>query len=204
MNREGARRTARISRETGETRVSLELDLDGAGRSGISTGVGFLDHMLSLLAWHSGIDLDVKAEGDLAVDAHHTIEDVGIVLGRALAEALGEKKGIERYGFFLLPMDETLAAAALDLSGRFCYVSDYAPRRENLGEMPSDMVNHFFYSLASEARMSLHFRFMNQGENEHHKVEAMFKAFGRALRQAVAINGGPGAAGKIPSSKGVL
>ena len=205
MSKEDANRTAQITRTTGETTVSLQLDLDGGGESDISTGVGFLDHMLNLLAWHSGLDLKVNAEGDLNVDAHHTIEDVGIVLGQALSEALGDKRGIERYGYFLLPMDETLAAAALDLSGRFYYVSDYIPVRDNLGEMPTDMVNHFFYSLAYEARMSLHFKFMNQGENEHHKVEAMFKAFGRALRQAVSIDTtSDEEPGKIPSTKGTL
>ncbi len=205
MSKEDANRTAQITRTTGETTVSLQLDLDGGGESDISTGVGFLDHMLNLLAWHSGLDLKVNAEGDLNVDAHHTIEDVGIVLGQALSEALGDKRGIERYGYFLLPMDETLAAAALDLSGRSYYVSDYIPVRDNLGEMPTDMVNHFFYSLVCEARMSLHFKFMNQGENEHHKVEAMFKAFGRALRQAVSIDTtSDEEPGKIPSTKGTL
>jgi imidazoleglycerol phosphate dehydratase HisB len=203
MSNDEAKRTSLISRKTGETDIFLELDLDGSGESDISSGVGFLDHMLNLLAWHSGCDLKVKVEGDLDVDAHHTIEDVGIVLGQALAEAVGDKRGIERYGYFLLPMDETLVAAALDLSGRFYYLSDYVPVRDNLGEMPTDMVNHFFYSLASEARMSLHFKFMNQGENEHHKVEAMFKAFGRALRQAVSINSTKDS-GKIPSTKGTL
>jgi imidazoleglycerol-phosphate dehydratase len=207
MSKADAKRTALIARETGETRIELRINLDGTGESDISTGVGFLDHMLTLLSWHSGIDMQVKAQGDLHVDAHHTIEDVGIVLGQALAEAVGDKRGIERYGYFLLPMDETLAAAALDLSGRIYYVSDYKPLRDNLGDMPSDMVNHFFYSLASEARMSLHFKFMNQGENEHHRVEAMFKAFGRALRQAVSIsraNDGRETPGRIPSSKGIL
>lgn len=205
MSKEDANRTAQITRTTGETTVSLQLDLDGCGESDISTGVGFLDHMLNLLAWHSGLNLKVNAEGDLNVDAHHTIEDVGIVLGQALSEALGDKGGIERYGYFLLPMDETLAAAALDLSGRSYYVSDYTPVRDNLGEMPTDMVNHFFYSLACESRMSLHFKFMNQGENEHHKVEAMFKAFGRALRQAVSIDStSDESPGKIPSTKGTL
>ncbi len=205
MSKDNAKRTAKITRETGETRISLELNLDGSGESDTSTGVGFLDHMLNLLAWHSGIDLRVKAEGDLNVDAHHTIEDVGIVLGQALAEALGDKRGIERYGYFLLPMDETMAIAALDLSGRIFYVSDYKPVRDSLGEMPTDMVNHFFYSLACEARLTLHFKFMNQGENEHHKVEAMFKAFGRALRLAVSINqSGSADPGRIPSTKGLL
>lgn len=207
MSNVDAKRTAQLARKTGETSIELKLDLDGRGESEISTGVGFLDHMLTLLAWHSGIDLQVKAEGDLCVDSHHTIEDVGIVLGQALAEAVGDKRGIERYGYFLLPMDETLAAAALDLSGRAYYVSDYTPLRDNLGGMPTDMVNHFFYSLASEARMSLHFKFMNQGENEHHRVEAMFKAFGRALKQAISLSlnsDGSEKPGSIPSTKGVL
>ncbi len=161
--------------------------------------------MLELLAWHAGLDLEIKAEGDLRVDAHHTIEDTGIVLGQALSAAVGDKRGIERYGYFLLPMDEVLVAAALDLSGRPWYVSDYSPLRDNLGEMPADMVNHFFYSVAAEARMTLHFKFMNQGDNEHHRVEAMFKAFGRSLRAAVSMAGGEGeASGRIPSTKGKL
>lgn len=205
MSKDEIKRTARISRETGETRIYLQISLDGEGKTEISTGVGFLDHMLNLLAWHSGMDLEVKAEGDLCVDAHHTVEDVGIVMGRALAEALGDKRGIERYGYFLLPMDDTLVAASLDLGGRFWYVSDYRPVRDSLGEMPADMVNHFFYSLADEARMNLHFKFMNEGDNEHHKVEAMFKAFGRALRQAVSINCSSNEdSGRIPSTKGTL
>ena len=177
-------------------------DLDGSGKSVVSSGVGFLDHMLELFAWHSGIDLEVKAEGDLRVDAHHTIEDIGIVLGQALAEAVGDKKGIERYGYFLLPMDEVLVAASLDMSGRPWYVSDYSPRRDSLGEMPADMVNHFFYSLAAESRMTLHFKFLNPGDNEHHRVEAMFKAFGKALRAVVKTDGS--ASGRIPSTKGKL
>ena len=205
MSIEDTKRTAEVKRETGETRISLNLDLDGSGKADISTGVGFLDHMLELLAWHAGLDLEIKAEGDLRVDAHHTIEDTGIVLGQALSAAVGDKRGIERYGYFLLPMDEVLVAAALDLSGRPWYVSDYSPLRDNLGEMPADMVNHFFYSVAAEARMTLHFKFMNQGDNEHHRVEAMFKAFGRSLRAAVSMAGGEGeASGRIPSTKGKL
>ena len=205
MSIEDTKRTSEVKRETGETRISLNLDLDGSGKADISTGVGFLDHMLELLAWHAGLDLEIKAEGDLRVDAHHTIEDTGIVLGQALSAAVGDKRGIERYGYFLLPMDEVLVAAALDLSGRPWYVSDYSPLRDNLGEMPADMVNHFFYSVAAEARMTLHFKFMNQGDNEHHRVEAMFKAFGRSLRAAVSMAGGEGeASGRIPSTKGKL
>lgn len=205
MSIEDRKRKAEVKRETGETRISLNLDLDGSGKADISTGVGFLDHMLELLAWHAGLDLEIKAEGDLRVDAHHTIEDTGIVLGQALAEAVGDKRGIERYGYFLLPMDEVLVAAALDLSGRPWYVSDYSPLRDNLGEMPADMVNHFFYSVAAEARMTLHFKFMNQGANEHHRVEAMFKAFGRSLRAAVSLAPGEGeGSGRIPSTKGKL
>ena len=202
MSEDSGKRTSNITRETGETRISLRLDLDGSGKADINSGVGFLDHMLELLSWHSAIDLDLQAAGDLQVDAHHTIEDIGIVLGQAIAEAVGDKKGIERYGYFLLPMDEVLVAASLDLSGRPWYVSDYSPRRDKLGEMPADMVNHFFYSLASESRMTLHFKFLNQGDNEHHRVEAMFKAFGRALRKAVKKDGS--APGRIPSTKGKL
>lgn len=198
-------RKARNSRETGETSIELELDLDGAGKSDVDTGVGFLDHMLNLFSWHSGIDLVIKAKGDLEVDPHHTIEDVGIVLGRSIAEAAGDKKGIQRYGDCMLPMDDSLVAVAVDLSGRFWYVSDYRPVRDSLGDMPSDMVNHFFYSLASESRINLHFKFLSPGENEHHRVEAMFKGFGRALRQAV-NRGTDGTLVRegIPSTKGTL
>jgi len=198
-------RKSRAQRKTGETSIELELDLDGSGKSEIATGIGFLDHMLDLLSWHSGIDMVIKAEGDLEVDAHHTIEDVGIVLGKALAEAAGDKRGIRRYGDCLLPMDDTLVAVAVDLSGRFWYVSDYRPVRDNLGGMPSDMVNHFFYSLASESKINLHFKFLNPGENEHHRVEAMFKGFGRALGQALSrrVDGSLGQ-DRIPSTKGAL
>jgi len=198
-------RKSRAQRKTGETSIELELDLDGSGKSEIATGIGFLDHMLDLLSWHSGIDMVIKAAGDLEVDAHHTIEDVGIVLGKALAEAAGDTRGIRRYGDCLLPMDDTLVAVAVDLSGRFWYVSDYRPVRDNLGGMPSDMVNHFFYSLASESKINLHFKFLNPGENEHHRVEAMFKGFGRALGQALSrrVDGSLGQ-DRIPSTKGAL
>ena len=198
-------RKSRVQRKTGETSIELELDLDGSGKSEIATGIGFLDHMLDLLAWHSGINIVIKAEGDLDVDAHHTIKDVGLVLGKALAEAAGDKRGIRRYGDCLLPMDDTLVAVAVDLSGRFWYVSDYRPVRDNLGGMPSDMVNHFFYSLASESKINLHVKLLNPGENEHHRVEAMFKGFGRALGQALSrrADGSPGQ-DRIPSTKGAL
>jgi len=198
-------RKSRALRKTGETSIELELNLDGSGKSDVVTGIGFLDHMLDLLSWHSGIDMVIKAEGDLEVDAHHTIEDVGIVLGKALAEATGDKRGIRRYGDCLLPMDDTLVAVAVDLSGRFWYVSDYRPVRDNLGGMPSDMVNHFFYSLASESKINLHVKFLNPGENEHHRVEAMFKGFGRALGQALSRRA-DGSVGqdRIPSTKGAL
>ncbi len=195
------RRTT-LERETRETRVKVSVNLDGKGESQIDTGVGFLDHMLELFSRHSGIDLEVKGEGDLHVDEHHLVEDVGLVLGQALYQALGTKTGIERYGSSLIPMDEVLVAAAVDLSGRFVFVSDYHPKRAEIGDLPTELVAHFFRSLASELRANLHFRFLNPGENEHHRVEAMFKAFARALRNAIRFD--EKMAGQVPSTKGIL
>ncbi|UCF36483.1 MAG: imidazoleglycerol-phosphate dehydratase HisB [Acidobacteriota bacterium] len=195
-------RFSTIHRQTSETEILLELKLSGNGASEISTGVGFLDHMLTLLAKHSRIDLKVEARGDLEVDDHHLVEDVGIVLGSALSQSLGDKAGIERYGAAMLPMDEVLVACAVDLGGRPIFVSDYQPVCERVGDLSTEMVNHFFRSLAFEARMNLHFKLMNPGENEHHRVEGMFKAFARALKVAVEID--PARAREIPSTKGVL
>lgn len=195
-------RQAKIRRKTSETNIELELSLDGVGRAEIESGIGFLDHMLVLLCRHSRMDLTLKAAGDLDVDEHHLVEDVGIVLGQALAEALGGKEGIERYGSSLIPMDEVLAVVAIDLSGRFAFVSDYRPARETVGDLPTELVVHFFRSLALEARMNLHIKMLEPGENEHHRIEAVFKAFARALRAAIAID--PKLGGAVPSSKGRL
>jgi imidazoleglycerol-phosphate dehydratase len=158
--------------------------------------------MLALLALHAALDLEIRARGDLNVDEHHTVEDAGIVLGSALREAIGEKRGIQRYGSCSLPMDDALVLCALDVGGRFYYCSDYEPEREKVGGLSTEMVDHFFRSLAVELRANLHFRFLSAGHNEHHRVEAMFKAFARALRQAVSID--QKMSGSIPSTKGTL
>jgi imidazoleglycerol-phosphate dehydratase len=193
-------RSARLARQTGETRIDLALDLDGTGRADLATGVGFFDHMLTLLAKHSLIDLTVKAEGDLHVDAHHTVEDVGICFGRALAQALGDKAGIRRYGSATLPMDETLATAAIDLSGRpFCVWNADVPL-ETLGTFNSQLAEEFWRGASSAGAFTLHV-VLHHGKNTHHVIEAIFKATARALRQAVEPD--PRATG-IPSTKGVL
>ncbi len=181
--------------------MELELDLDGEGRFTGHTGIAFLEHMLDLLARHSGIDLKIRAKGDLEVDDHHLVEDVGITLGQALAQALGDKRGIERYGSILLPMDEVLVAVAVDLGGRYYFASDYQPERERVGDLSTDMVPHFFQSLALEARLNLHIRMLAPGLNEHHRIEAMFKGFARSLKAAIRIED---ESGEVPSTKGVL
>jgi|SRR5688572_29530064 len=194
-------RTARLSRRTNETRIDLSLDLDGSGNANIRTGVGFFDHMLDLLARHSLIDLDVTAEGDLHVDAHHTVEDVGIVLGQALEKALGDKRGIHRYGWAMIPMDETLAQVALDLSGRTAFVFKVIFTGETIGTFPVELVEEFFKALASNAKMNLHVA-VPYGSNNHHIAEAIFKAVARALRQAVSHD--PRLGDAVPSTKGSL
>ena len=195
-------RVAELIRETKETSIRMRLNLDGEGKNQSETGVGFFDHMLELLTHHAGIDLELDAEGDLNVDDHHLVEDVGIVLGQALRRALGDKTGIRRFGSILLPMDEVLVAVALDLGGRSAFVCNYAPCRSRVGQLSTEMVPHFFSSLASEARCNLHFRFLYPGKNEHHRVEAMFKGFAHALRTAVRIDGKRSS--RIPSTKGTL
>ncbi len=193
-------RTAAIKRETSETRIELRVTLDGEGECKGSTGIGFFDHMIQLLARHSRMDISFEAEGDLGVDEHHLVEDFGIVLGRAIGQALGSKAGIERYGWAALPMDEVFVLVALDLGGRFWFQTDYRPERPTVGNFSTDLVSHFFRSLAVELKCNLHIRFLNPGENEHHRVEAMFKGFARALASAVRV----GASNAIPSTKGVL
>ena len=193
-------RTAVIRRETGETKIELSLNLDGSGRADLSTGVGFFDHMLTLLARHSLIDLTVKAVGDLHVDAHHTVEDVGICFGKALAQALGDKAGIRRYGDATVPMDETLVTAAVDLCGRpFCIWKVEVPL-ETLGTFPSQLAEEFWRGVSSAGLFALHV-VLHHGKNTHHIIEGSFKATARALRSAIELD--PRSTG-VPSTKGVL
>ena len=194
-------RRAAITRETKETRITLELSIDGTGVSEISTGVGMLDHMLEQLARHGRFDLKIQAKGDLEVDEHHTVEDVGIVLGQALARALGNREGIVRMAHALVPMDEALALVAVDLSGRGYAVVEASFQKEYINELPTDLIGHFFESLAAEGRLNLHMRLL-AGENDHHKLEALFKALARALDDATRID--PRIKGQVPSTKGTL
>lgn len=193
-------RAATIKRQTAETRIELKLDLDGSGASRIKTGVGFFDHMLTLLAKHSLIDLEVTAHGDLEVDAHHTVEDVGICLGKALHSALGDKSGIARYGSMTLPMEEALVTSALDLSGRMWFVYRVEFPTEKIGEFDSQLVDVFWQAVAANVPMNLHL-VLHHGANSHHIAEGIFKATARALRQAVAIDARQTG---VPSSKGTL
>ncbi len=193
-------RTAQLRRETGETKIELSLNLDGRGQADVATGVGFFDHMLTLLARHSLIDLTVRASGDLHVDAHHTVEDVGICYGKALAQALGDKAGIRRYGSVTLPMDETLVTAALDLSGRPFLIWKADVPLETLGTFNSQLAEEFWRAVSSSAALTLHV-VCHHGHNTHHIIEGIFKATARALREAVEPD--PRSVG-IPSTKGVL
>lgn len=193
-------RGADINRQTGETKVYLLLDLDGTGKSEIATGIGFFDHMLTLLSKHSLIDLTIKAEGDLHVDPHHTVEDVGICFGKALAQALGDKAGIRRYGSVTLPMDEVLVTAAVDLSGRPFFVWNAEVPIETLGTFNSPLAEEFWRAVSSSGAFNLHV-LCHYGRNTHHIVEGIFKATARALRQA--IESDPRVTG-VPSTKGVL
>lgn len=180
-------REARISRNTKETKISLYLNLDGSGKADIATGIGFFDHMLNNFARHGLFDLTLKAEGDLDVDTHHTIEDVGIVLGTAIKEAVGEKKGIVRYGSKLLPMDESLVLCTLDLCGRPYLVYELALNREFVGNLETEMIKEFFYAVSYTAKMNLHIKQLS-GTNNHHLIEGAFKAFAKALDEAVQID----------------
>jgi imidazoleglycerol-phosphate dehydratase len=188
-------------RETAETRVEVDWLVDGAGVARISTGIGFLDHMLTLLAHHGLFDLTVDATGDLVVDAHHTVEDTALALGIALREALGERRGIVRMAHSIVPMDDALALVAVDCSGRPYCVCDIPLGSASLGLLPTEMVPHFFHSLATEARCNLHARILT-GANDHHKVEAVFKGLARALHAATRLD--PARGDRIPSTKGVL
>jgi imidazoleglycerol-phosphate dehydratase len=194
-------RTASLARRTNETDIALTLSLDGTGRGRSETGVGFFDHMLDLLARHGLLDLDVTAKGDLHVDAHHTVEDVGLVLGQALEKAVGEKRGISRYGWAIVPMDESLAQVALDLSGRPAFVWNVRFTGPLIGQFPVELVEEFFKAVATSAKMNLHVT-VPYGSNNHHIAEAIFKSFARSLRLAVTID--PRAADHVPSTKGSL
>lgn len=194
-------RTATCNRKTAETDISLSLNLDGTGKSEIKSGVGFLDHMLTLFARHARMDLALTCAGDTNVDDHHSVEDIAIALGEALKDALGGKRGIVRYGSELLPMDEALVLCAIDLSGRSCLRYSANIPSQKIGSFDTELVQEFFTALTRTAGITLHIKQLD-GENSHHIVEAMFKALGRALKQAVAID--PAFADEIPSTKGVL
>jgi imidazoleglycerol-phosphate dehydratase len=194
-------RTARIARKTHETDIEVEVNLDGTGVYDVSTGIGFLDHMIEQFSRHSLIDVTCKIAGDLHVDQHHTAEDSAIAIGQALTQALGDKAGIERYGAAYSPMDETLARVALDISGRPYLVWKAAFSQPRLGEMDTELFEHWFHSIAQAAGITLHVELL-YGQNNHHIIEGVFKGFARAMRQAVSVD--PRKAGAIPSTKGVL
>ncbi len=194
-------RTGEINRTTAETSIALALNLDGTGKADISTGVGFLDHMLTLFAAHGRFDLAVRCVGDTHVDAHHTTEDIAIALGQAFAQAIGDKRGIRRYGSMLLPMDEALVLCALDISGRSCLRYHLTMPSQKVGDFDTELVEEFFSGFVRTAGVTLHFQQLD-GTNTHHIIEAAFKGFGRALGQAAGID--PTSADTIPSTKGVL
>jgi imidazoleglycerol-phosphate dehydratase len=195
-----ATRTATVSRSTKETQISLTLNLDGIGKSEIATGLGFFDHMLTLFTAHSLIDLTLQCNGDLHVDGHHTVEDTGIALGQAFAEALGDKTGLQRYGHFTLPMDETLATVAIDFSGRGCLVYNVEFPSAQVGQFDTELVHEFWQGFANGAKCTLHLS-LHYGTNGHHIAEALFKAAARCIRMAIEINPRQKS---IPSTKGTL
>ena len=197
----GARRRGVIDRTTKETSIQLSLALDGQGRYDVRTGIRFLDHMLELVARHGGFDLKIRAAGDLDVDQHHTVEDLGIALGEAVAQALGTRRGINRAGYFVMPMDETLAVAAIDLGGRVHAVVDLEPRADRVGDLQTELVDDFFDGFAQGARANVHVKVL-YGRSSHHQVEAVFKAFARALRFACSRD--RQLAKVLPSTKGLL
>jgi imidazoleglycerol-phosphate dehydratase len=193
-------RKAQVRRKTKETSIVLRLNLDGSGKHSIKTGIPFFDHMLSLLAYHSRMDLSLMARGDIGVDAHHTVEDVGICLGDGIRKALGEAKGIQRYGAATIPMDEALVSVAIDLSMRPYLVFQMKLRRSKIGTFDPELVEEFFKALCNHARITLHINLL-YGRNSHHMVEAVFKGFGRALREAVSLDP---RSSLVPSTKGIL
>jgi imidazoleglycerol-phosphate dehydratase len=194
-------RRARVDRRTSETRVRVALSLEGRGTYDVRTGIRFLDHMLELVARHGGFDLRIHADGDLDVDAHHTVEDTGLTLGEAFARALGSKRGINRAGYFVMPMDETLAVAAIDLSGRPFAVVDLRLRVSRVGDLPAELITDFFQGFATAAQANVHLKVL-YGRSSHHQVEAVFKAFARALRVACATD--RRLTRVLPSTKGLL
>lgn len=193
-------RTASISRDTAETKIKLSFNLDGTGQHNIATGVGFFDHMLTLFTRHGLFDLDLQVDGDLHVDFHHTVEDTGIALGQALKQAVGDKKGINRYGHFTLPMEETMVTTAVDLSGRAWYIDKYAFNAPKIGDFDTELVFTFWQAFSANALMNLH-HLLHYGNNNHHISEALFKSTARAIKMA--ITNDPRETG-VPSSKGVL
>jgi imidazoleglycerol-phosphate dehydratase len=195
------KRTATIRRQTRETQIELSLDLDGCGKAEIDTPVGFLNHMLDLFAKHSLIDLQIQATGDTQIDDHHTTEDIGICLGLALAEAVGDKKGMVRYGHFTLPMDETLVSTAVDLGGRIAFVWKVSFPSPKIGDFDTELVREFWNGVTNHARMNYH-ALVHHGENSHHLAEGIFKASARAIRQAVSID--PRLGDEVASTKGVI
>ena len=194
-------RSANVSRNTLETRISIELNLDGIGQAKFDTGLPFLDHMLDQVARHGLLDMDILAKGDLHIDAHHTVEDIGITLGQAFNQAIGDKKGLRRYGHAYVPLDESLSRAVLDISGRPGLVFNCEFVRDSIGEFDVDLVNEFFQGFVNHALVTLHIDNL-AGNNAHHQAETIFKAFGRALRMALEID--PRMAGVMPSTKGTL
>lgn len=198
---QGSARTASVSRDTQETRIRLSINLDGSGTAKLATGLPFFEHMLTQIARHGLIDMEIQADGDLEVDAHHTVEDVGIVLGQAVAQAVGDKTGIYRYGHAYVPLDEAMSRAVVDLSGRpgLTYLVDYV--RPRIGDFDVDLLREFFQGFVNHAQVTLHLDNL-RGANAHHQAETLFKAFGRALRMAVTLD--PRMAGQIPSTKGSL
>lgn len=191
-------RQVTVKRNTLETEIELELNLDGSGRAEINTGIGFLDHMLTLFAFHGKFDLKIKCKGDLYSDTHHTAEDIGIALGQAFTKALGDKKGIERYGYMYLPMDETLTRLVVDLGGRPYLVYKLIFKRDSIGTMATEDFKEFFLGFANNCLCNLHVELL-YGDNDHHKIEAVFKAFGRVMKKAVEIT-----SDSLQSTKGVL
>jgi len=194
-------RKATVKRKTNETSIVLELNVDGSDERSIDCGIGFLNHMLDLFAKHGSFDLSIRAKGDLEIDEHHTVEDIGIVLGQAFKKALGEKKGIKRYGFFSLPMDEALANVTVDLSGRSWLVFNAEFEREKVGDLSTELIEDFFQAFAMNAGANIHINLL-YGRNAHHKIEAIFKCFAKALKMACEKD--KVAKGTIPSTKGIL
>jgi len=194
-------RKATIERKTNETSIELSLNIDGTAKRTIDTPVGFLNHMLDLFAKGGLFDLDIKAKGDTFIDEHHTVEDIGIVLGEAFAKALGEKRGINRYGFFILPMDEALATVAIDFAGRYSFRFECDFKREKVGDLSTELIKHFWDAFAQNAKVNLFIK-VEYGENEHHKIEAIFKATSRAIRMACELD--QRAIDQIPSTKGTI